>query len=255
MPITNISSAQLRGIGIYNGVEIPAGSGFSNTKSLDFDGVDDYVNCGNVTDLDNAPNASWSFWMKPSATGLRYMFSAYQGGGPNQQIQFHKKGTGVSIRLRGQGYVGGTPIMFNESSQSWNLGSWYHVVVTFDGSESDAQKVKVYINDSALTNTSSGAAITNINTTTSDFYIAAYNSSNEFAGNIDEFAIFDTTLSASDVTSIYNSGTPADLTSLNPVAWWRMGDDATFPTIPDEVGSNDGTMTNMVAGDIVTDTP
>ncbi len=109
------------------------GSTFENTKSCEFDGVDDFVNCGNVTGLNNAPNGSWSFWMKPSATGFRYLFSAYQGSGSNQQIYFGKKGTGVSIRLRGQGFVGGTPVVFNESSQSWTLGSWYHLVVTFDG--------------------------------------------------------------------------------------------------------------------------
>ena len=229
---------------------------FSNTKSLDFDGVDDYVNCGYITALDNATNGSWSFWMRPEATGLKYAFSAYQGGGSNQQIRFQKKGTGIEVRLRAQGYVGGTPIMFNESSQSWTLSSWYHVVVTFDGAEAvNDQKVKVYVNGSALTNTATAAALTNINTTTSDFYIGAYASSNEFNGGIDEFAIFNTTLSASDVTAIYNGGTPISLTSFSPVHWWRMGDFATFPTIPDQIGSNNGTMTNMTSGDIVTNVP
>jgi hypothetical protein len=229
---------------------------YSNTKSCEFDGVDDFVNCGNVTGLNNAANGSWSFWMKPSATGFKYLFSAYQGSGSNQQIRFGKKGTGVEVRLRGEGFVGGTPVMFNESSQSWTLGSWYHIAVTFDGAESDnALKLKVYVNGSALTNTSAGSAFTNLNTTTSDFHIASFNSSNEFAGNIDEFAIFNTTLSASDVTSIYNSGVPASLSSLSPIHWWRMGDGDTFPTLTDNSGSNNGTMTNMTSGDIVEDVP
>jgi hypothetical protein len=34
-----------------------------------------------------------------------------------------------------------------------------------------------------------------------------------------------------------------------------MGDGDTYPTIEDRVGSNDGTMTNMVSGDIVTVVP
>jgi hypothetical protein len=43
-------------------------------------------------------------------------------------------------------------------------------------------------------------------------------------GLIDETAIFSSELSASDVVSIYNNGKPADLTSLNPLAWYRAGD-------------------------------
>ena len=229
-----------------------------STRSFNFDGVDDFINCGNITALNNAPNASWSFWMNPSATALRYLFSAYQGSGSNQQIYFAKKGTGIAIRLRGQGYVGGTPVMFNESSQSWTLGSWYHIVVTFDGAESDnAQKVKVYVNGSALTNTSSGAAFTNLNTTTSDFHIASFNSSNEFAGNIDEFSIYDYTLTQANVNTIFNSGVPNNLANLTtpPIHWWRMGDGDTFPTLTDNSGSNNGTMTNMTSGDIVEDVP
>ena len=45
-----------------------------------------------------------------------------------------------------------------------------------------------------------------------------------FNGLIDEVALWDSALSASDVTAIYNSGVPADLSSLSPVNWWRFGD-------------------------------
>jgi hypothetical protein len=35
---------------------------FANTKSLQFDGIDDYVDCGNITALDNVTSATWSIW-------------------------------------------------------------------------------------------------------------------------------------------------------------------------------------------------
>ena len=45
--------------------------------------------------------------------------------------------------------------------------------------------------------------------------------------------------------SIYGIGQPTDLTNLSPVAWYRMGDGITsFPTIPDVIGTNDGTAYN-----------
>jgi hypothetical protein len=67
------------------------------------------------------------------------------------------------------------------------------------------------------------------------------------SGNIDEVAIWDSALSASDITSIYNSGVPNDISSLSPVAYYRMGDNdgGTGTTITDQgSGGNDGTLTN-----------
>ena len=46
-------------------------------------------------------------------------------------------------------------------------------------------------------------------------------------GYIDEVAIFSTELSETQVQNIYNAtttGKTADLSSLSPVAWYRMGD-------------------------------
>ena len=68
-----------------------------------------------------------------------------------------------------------------------------------------------------------------------------------FSGLIDEVAVFNSALSASDVTSIYNSGVPNDISSLSPVGWWRMGenDGGTGTTITDQgSGGNNGTLTN-----------
>ena len=61
----------------------------------------------------------------------------------------------------------------------------------------------------------------------------------------------------------YNSGEPIDLSedsgdydnSGDLSNWWRMGDGDTYPTIEDNVGSIDCTMTNMVSGDIVSVVP
>ena len=68
-----------------------------------------------------------------------------------------------------------------------------------------------------------------------------------FDGNIDEVAYFTSELSASDVTTIYNSGVPNDISSLSPTGWWRMGDNdsGTGTTVTDQgSGSNNGTLTN-----------
>ena len=64
---------------------------------------------------------------------------------------------------------------------------------------------------------------------------------------MDELSFFNTELSVSDVTAIYNSGLPNDISSLSPVGWWRMGDNdgGTGTTVTDQgSGGNDGTLTN-----------
>ena len=85
--------------------------------------------------------------------------------------------------------------------------------------------------------------------------IGAFRNRN-FVGAIDELSAYNTALSASAVTTIYNSGVPNDLTGTSGlVSWWRMGDGDTFPTITDNQGSNDGTMTNMSSGNFISNVP
>ena len=75
-----------------------------------------------------------------------------------------------------------------------------------------------------------------------------------FQGNIAEVAVFDSELSASDVTALYNSGLPKDLASESGlVSYYRMGDgEDKYPNILDYKGTNHGTMTNMASDNITT---
>ena len=104
---------------------------------------------------------------------------------------------------------------------------------------------KLYVNGSVQTSTLSLSSISYSTATSAK--IGSYYTGNYLDGLIDEVSLFDSALSASDITSIYNSGVPNDISSLNPVGWWRMGDNdgGTGTTITDQgSGSNDGTLTN-----------
>ena len=76
---------------------------------------------------------------------------------------------------------------------------------------------------------------------------AGYSVSYPYSNGLqDEVSYFNTTLSQSDITSIYNDGVPNDISSLSPLSWWRCGDGDTAPTLTDNgSASNDGTMTNF----------
>jgi hypothetical protein len=67
-------------------------------------------------------------------------------------------------------------------------------------------------------------------------------------GNADEVAIFNSALSSSDVTAIYNSGVPNDLSSYSSlISWWRFEEGSGTTAIDSGSGGNDGTLTNGTA--------
>ena len=93
-------------------------------------------------------------------------------------------------------------------------------------------------------------------------YSIGLGGSKPFTGNIDEVAVwYGTTLTSANASTIYNSGEPADLTTLSPnFMYIRMGENATFSTnwtVPDTVNSptNDFTSANMDLADLEGDAP
>ena len=200
-----------------------------NIYSLDFDGSNDYVDAGNDSSLSISGALSVSAWIyADSLTGYPMFLSKRAESG--HAYQFYSTGGKIN-------YNNGTIV---QSSGSLTLGVWTHVAVTFNG----AGAVAFYINgSSAGTATAASSNPTNSGSVTIG---RAYNG-NYFNGKIDEVSLFNSALSASDITAIYNSGTPDDLTSHSPVGWWRMGDNdgGTGTTITDQgSGGNNGTLVN-----------
>lgn len=158
----------------------------------------------------------------------------------------------------------------NDSTLDIRDGNWHHLAITVNGTS-----VKIYkdggdaaINGSNPTNTQ-GTPFGTWTSSTSyigvaqDFWIGTngaltYSNGNRYYldGNIDEVAVWESELSGSDISAIYNSGTPSDLSSYSPVGWWRMGDKdgGAGTTITDQgSGGNNATLDNGAT--FSTDTP
>ena len=209
-----------------------ATSSFSNTKSLDFDGVSDELNFNSFS---FSSAFTLSFWLKPSA------FGEYIIGTQSLTRNFIKLHSATDIRVRQEL----TQNNFTESSNVMVLNQWQHLILVKDASNN----VSLFRNGVAF-----GSSATNNKTFIIDT-ISGLANNFYYEGNIDEFALWNSDQS-SNISSIYNSGNPNDLTSLNPLTWFRMGDGDTYPTITDNgSGGNNGTMIYMVSGDIVTDVP
>jgi hypothetical protein len=264
-----------------NNLEIEIAEPFSSSKSIYFNNTDDYINVGNLSALDGASNASFSGWCKYEAAApngflnSRFLMATKLSTGPNQGgsgilvIQFlNTRGLMFRLFAAGGGFGSFEAYYPKASLPSFITdGSWFHYAFVFDGAGlTNSDKIKLYINGGPVTLSfelfppdSTG---TDFPTTLGTGYfngVIGGNAGNDFRtyeGNIDEFAIFNSSLTQADVTSIYGTGVPNDISSLNPSNWWRMGDGDTFPTITDHgINSNDGTMVNMTAGRIETDVP
>ena len=219
-------------LGFINGTSIVLPSGSTpdfSTRSLSFDGIDDYVSTQEVySELDGQNNFTFSFWIKPTnLNNSKVVFSIGNGDADYRAQQFF-----VNISSTGQIFfylnIMGYYCISNNSVISSN--QWQHVLICRDENEAINNKVRIFVNSVDVTQSENTRYWTNTTPSTTSLYIGEHTNgyNNPFLGNIDEFAIWSGTDLRNDVATIYNNGKPADLTSLNPTSWYRAGENSTF---------------------------
>jgi hypothetical protein len=209
-----------------------------NDYSMNFDGTDDRLNVGSVV-TSSAQQGTISFWIKTS----------YSGPGQNQTIFTQTDNTTTTSYLffgvltSGEPRIGwsdGSSVLIKKASGTVNDGNWHHLAYTSNGST-----WKIYIDgsDQGTLTTVTGTAsdgnwfgdITSGTLNTSRIGCQERTSTDSFLnGNIDELAVWDSALTAAQITNIYKgessggsggtNGTPGDLITFGPSHWWRMGD-------------------------------
>ena len=202
----------------------------TNTYSVEFDGTNDHINLGNDSSLSISGALSITAWIYADSLSGFPMIVSKRASLSSHAYQFYS----TSNKLN---YNNGTIV---QSTGTISTGAWTHVGVTFDGSGG----VSFYINGSSA---GTATAASSNPTNSANVTIANAFNGNHFNGKIDELAIFNSVLSSSHINRIYNSGVPNDISSLNPVGWWRMGDNdgGTGTTVTDQgSGGNDGTLIN-----------
>lgn len=201
----------------YNsdGASIP---GVTNGFSGLFDGTDDYIEVGNITNLNSGTNFTISVWFKRASARQDTLLGG--AGGVN--------GIGMYPWIDGTFYahVGSSGTV---SAPLPGENQWINAVVT-----RDASSTILYFNGILADSATSTASIPA--TSGNAFRIGDYATyTPKFLGNIDEVSIWDsTTLDANNVGQIYNAGTPINLASnagdytqsSNLTHWYRLGDHA-----------------------------
>ena len=216
---------------IINPYSFAAAEAFS-TKSLEFDGVDDHVICGELPVTTTLTAFSFSLWVKVGSTTTRMNLtsSPYNAWNDNFGIYYEAGTTTLTFEQ-------GSNVKYENTSTTLPVGTWTHLCFVFDASESTAAtKSKCYINGVSILNASTTSFVQLVDLNYDLYlgcYYSAWNGSKSYFydGNIDEVSFFNIALSSGDVSDIYNSGTPTDLTGESGlVSWWRMGENSTFKT-------------------------
>ena len=204
-------------------------AGIANNYSMNFDSASsDYISTPIFSELDGLTTLSLSAWIKPTSSTSSSILSIQDNAG-YEQLSIIRHSSGYLI---GKIYSGTTNRRTLTSSPNIApLNVWTHIAFTVDLSQASGSRGKLYINGSDATSSDSTNQAT-INTSGGGIFIGKRNVISDlyFDGQIDEIAIWNTTLTSTQVSDIYNAtGTnlTKDLTTVsgsNLIYWNRMGD-------------------------------
>ena len=207
-------------------------------SSLDFDGANSRITFGNVNGFDITDEFSVSCWVNLSSLGTQYFISKQQNSGNYRGYIFSLKSDNTLQFALMQTY--NSKQILVSSSETLSANVWYNLVFTYDGSN-NGSGVKMYINGTTTTNTVSSLGTITTILNTSGFQISGRGgSSGNIDGQLSNVAVFNTGLSQSQVTTLYNNGTPEASISHSPVSWWKL-DNTTTGLIDNGSASNNGT--------------
>ncbi len=205
-----------------------------------FDGSDDFVATGTTF---NHVNHTISAWVNANITTSsdRIIFDARDSGSD-----------GILLYIRGDNNKIGYQL--NSTALTTSLAydaQDIHVIASYDGSTQ-----KTYINGSLVASQSTSLTTS----TTTNAVIGARNFSSQasfFGGRINEVAVWDSALTANEVTALYNSGLPllpttdsGNYASTDDLAgYWR--NDGVTTWLDRSTNSNNGTVSGSPASIIV----
>ena len=221
---------------------------FTNGYSFEFDGVNQGVDTGAIN-IDATGGMTLSCWVKPVSLGTwDYLCSRGAAAGIDSTLNFRfPSWGGLYANYSGASVYTGL---------TFTAGVWAHLLITFNYATGD---VYFYKNNVASATVLGFASIYS-NAILNCIGCATVAGANSASIKIDEFAVFKTVLNSSERAAVYNSGVPADLSTLAPYVWFQMGDNASWDgsnwTIANR-GSYGGSATgiNLALGSRTTDIP
>lgn len=226
---------------------------YADDKNYALDGVSKSV-MGDL-DLGGSSALTISMWVNADLVSVRndYLFGLYEDNDHRFTLRRYTNGywylyNYASTTLTSQ---------FTCESPSAANGL-NHVLVKFDAGEATkVDKLQLWINGVRQTLIASAQDVPTALPSFTDinFVIGCdrEGAGNYFIGDVQEFAVWGSeAISSTDIATVYNSGTPCDIRTLEPSNYYWFGDSATdtASVVTDLMGNADLTTNNITAGDI-----
>lgn len=234
----------------YNSDGIAAAP-LTNTYSVDLDGTDDYVDLGNLGTA-GLSLGCLSLWVKTD--------TVIQSGNTSARGYLAGWGSGSSFNGFSHGFMSNTAWILQLYSGAyrsyWDVGTgqslsggWHHIVLNHNGTGYEFYVDGVIASSHSLGGTVTVTSQSKISGTNLDYFrIGNAGAGFPTGGLFDEVGIWNSALTSTQISELYNSGVPISLSSYSPDGWWRMGDGtegASGTTVYDmSSNSNNGTLTN-----------
>mgnify|MGYP003641034908 CR=1 FL=1 len=248
---------------------------YTNSKSLSFNGTGNWLqsNPVDMNALERASNGdgnAWtiSMWVKPnSGTGTQTLMVYGAGWSGNGVITLQQSG-GNNIILD---YGTTSNKIVIAALNCLTVGSWNHLVVTFDGGTTGVNQADLSDYYSRFSVAVDGVVVSQAGSHLNYGYTGVISGSNPsdnifrigrasnvnnnyFGGIINQVAIWGSDESA-NLSTIYNSGAVQDLSLLASAPYHYYEIETSITTITDVEGSANLTGYNFIASDLVTDAP
>lgn len=183
-------------LGTYNGT-LTNGATYATGKinqGFSFDGVNDYVLTSPNMALNTSTQHTYACWVRPSAVYSTKFFMSLSDGIRNSSLGHINNGQLAFFRGSVEAQV--------LSGFSMVINTWYHVCVVYKGNGISGN-VLFYVNGSLVSTQTLGITHTNNKPLTIGSSTVP---SLFFDGILDECALWNRQLTASEVTELYNAG-------------------------------------------------
>ncbi|MGB4942976.1 MAG: LamG domain-containing protein, partial [Candidatus Moraniibacteriota bacterium] len=211
-------------------------------QALRFDGTDDYVSVAHASSINLSNTISISLWQKGTVfQEYNRSVSKEWGGGQLYGWAIYGNGTALEIVTS----AGGPLLNSTDSPVFLYDGSWHHIVWTLDNGNWTYTRDGGVITGSGTYTHGGGFGNTN------NFTIGknGYSASDYFTGQIDDVRIYDTALTATQITDIYRASggktivasSGNDVLTSGLVGQWSMdGQDVAWADTTTEVKDTSG---------------
>ena len=165
----------------------------TSTKSMEFDGTDDYLQLREPFSHTNHTICSWAYSSNLSATD--FIFSASDSASDGIRLSY-RSSANFRYEVNGQN--------IDTAADTREANKWYFVCGTYDGTTA-----RLYVNGIELANAATSQTIST--TTNARIGNLSYVDGNFFDGNITEVGAYNRALTSLEVASLYNQGMPTNL--------------------------------------------